>query len=133
MKICSACDGLIPPRSLRCPNCQVTSPKVSRAVSLLSTLLGSSALAVTLMACYGLPPCDSDDDADHDGAYASACDPGFDTPYDCDDDNILIHECANDPEGDGIDQNCDGVDGEAPKTMTSSTSTVPVYDVCDRN
>lgn len=102
-------------------------------MSFLGTLLGSSAFAVTLMACYGAPPCDSGDDADHDGAYSGSCDPGFDAPYDCNDNDILIHECANDPEGDGVDQNCDGIDGVRPKepSLTSSTSTVPVYDRCD--
>ena len=32
---------------------------------------------------------------------------------DCDDEDPTIHIGADDPEGDGIDQNCDGVDGIA--------------------
>jgi hypothetical protein len=94
-------------------------------LNLIANLVGSSAVAVTLMACYGLPPCDPDDDRDKDGAYPSYCDSiGGDTRFDCNDADPTIHQCADDPDGDGIDQNCDGEDGEAPPDVgTSSTST----------
>jgi hypothetical protein len=55
-------------------------------------------VVVTLMACYGSPPCDDDNDGDGD------C-------HDCNDQDPSINERADDPKGDGIDQNCDGVDG----------------------
>jgi len=61
-------------------------------------------VAVTLMACYGMPPCDAVDDKDGDG---------FCPGYDCDNENKDIHPEQDDPKGDGIDQNCDGVDGNA--------------------
>jgi hypothetical protein len=38
---------------------------------------------------------------------------GSTVPGDCDDGNATIHPGAPDPRGDGIDQNCDTVDGEA--------------------
>jgi hypothetical protein len=85
------------------------------------TLLGSCAIAVTLMACYGQPPCDPEEDRDKDGAYPEYCaGPGW---SDCNEADPTIHECADDPEGDGIDQNCDGVDGTRP--ITSSTAYNP--------
>jgi hypothetical protein len=78
----------------------------------LLALAGGGVMAVTLMACYGAPSGEgyfvctngqTTDDKDHDGY---TCD-------DCDDDNANIHPNALDLLGDGIDQNCDGVDGEA--------------------
>ncbi|MGE0789452.1 MAG: hypothetical protein AB7S26_27505 [Sandaracinaceae bacterium] len=69
-------------------------------------------LAMTLSACYGAgidptfdagPPCT---DNDRDGYCA--------IDMDCDDDDFDIHPFASDPLGDGVDQNCDGVDGDAP-------------------
>ena len=71
-------------------------------------LATSAATAMTLMACYGMPPCDDPQDADQDG-YPTCSDD--ESPEDCDDNNADVHDGANDPEGDGIDQNCDGVDG----------------------
>lgn len=50
-------------------------------------------------------------DADGDGAYSEASTAACIIEFDCDDDDPDIHPHAEDPFGDGIDQNCDGVDG----------------------
>ncbi|TNE90019.1 MAG: hypothetical protein EP330_09330 [Deltaproteobacteria bacterium] len=42
---------------------------------------------------------------------------GYETPLDCDDSDASVNPGADDPEGDGIDQNCDGVDGVADSGM----------------
>lgn len=71
----------------------------------LAMIGASAATAMTLMACYGSPYDDIDcGDFDSDGYCA---------PADCDDWNFEIRPGAVDPLGDGIDQNCDGVDGDA--------------------
>ena len=46
-----------------------------------------------------------DDDADDDGYSIDGA------SADCDDNDATIYPGADDPEGDGIDQNCDGIDG----------------------
>lgn len=70
---------------------------------------------MTLMACYGLPPCKEAVDNDHDG-FSVCLDGGrLDAPADCNDSNPSIHPNAADPVGDGIDQDCDGVDGTRSK------------------
>jgi hypothetical protein len=71
-------------------------------------VFASSAFAVTLMACYGLPPCQETADADRDGYPICLDNGGLGQPEDCDDQNASIHPGAEDPPGDGVDQNCDG-------------------------
>lgn len=46
------------------------------------------------------------EDRDGDGYYTR------DWTFDCDDTNASINYDASDPSGDGIDQNCDGIDGD---------------------
>ena len=55
------------PLSSICPHCSKhsgASPFVRAAMALGV----GSALSVTLMACYGAPPCDAEDEKDGDGA-----------------------------------------------------------------
>ncbi len=116
---CPHCGGFLPRASTYCPHCKThfSLKRIARAVALIAS---SGGFAATLMACYGLPPCDASDDQDKDGHYADYCySPG---DFDCDDTDPAIHPNAADPLGDNIDQNCDGEDGIAP-IRTSSTST----------
>ncbi len=55
---CPSCGGLVPACAAACPNCRrpFRSPKPRRK-SLLLGLGGASLASITLMACYGLPPC----------------------------------------------------------------------------
>ncbi|HEY8077730.1 MAG TPA: hypothetical protein VIF62_26570 [Labilithrix sp.] len=48
---CASCGGFR--RGLACPHCG----KVARAIVGAAAVLGSGALAFTLMACYGVAPC----------------------------------------------------------------------------
>ena len=134
---CPACNGFVPPTFDTCPHCsaavQSAPPSKSQASKrgptgrLLRnalTLVSGGAMSMTLMACYGQPPCDGDAgdclvndagdtcadedvDADEDG-FSSAC-----GDVDCDDKDSTVYPGASDALGDGIDQNCDGVDGIA--------------------
>jgi hypothetical protein len=115
LRQCARCGSFVPPSASACPHCDA-SLRVSRKgralVGGLLAVVGGGALAITLAACYG-PPCpaggcgtgrcdDPTTDTDGDG-YCGA--------YDCDETRADVHADAYDPPGDGIDQNCDGVDG----------------------
>ena len=63
---CSSCSGFLPPSAARCPHCgHAEAPASARAgldrgvVGSLVALATGGAAAVTLMACYGLPPCEN--------------------------------------------------------------------------
>ena len=63
---------------------------------------------MTLMACYGGGvECPPSVDQDGDGAYDIGCY----SQADCNDSDATIYPGAEDPIGDGIDQDCDGEDG----------------------
>lgn len=72
-------------------------------------MLAAGGALVTLMACYGMVarpmgPGNADCHSDHDRDAVCA-------PRDCDDTRMDVYPGAADPDQDGIDQNCDGVDG----------------------
>lgn len=81
---------------------------------------GGGAIAFTLMACYGAPPAGWQGvRAPADTASGDCASPGEDLDQDgwcdsdCDEVDPDTFPGASDPEGDGLDQNCDGVDGQA--------------------
>ena len=107
---CSACGGLSPASRSVCLHCdeRITAPRFSHLRTLGRVLAAGGAL-VTLMACYGMV-------ARRGGMYDAECrgDSDQDTvcaPRDCDDSRMDVYPGAADPDQDGIDQNCDGVDG----------------------
>ena len=67
-------------------------------------------LQMDVQALYGAPPTDDDGD-------------GVPAWEDCDDNNASVYPCAEDPEGDGLDQNCDGADGIVPEKATDCKET----------
>jgi len=134
---CTACDGFLPTAASVCPHCDnplVTAAEQPRRRSrfarlsrTLFSVAGGGALAVTLMACYGMSPryrtqppqgqqCTPAMDEDSDGVCP---------PEDCDNKRADVYPGAADTVGDGVDQNCDGADGiqGARPTPTPTTPT----------
>lgn len=114
---CAHCDGFLPPGASACPNCGATptAERVSCAhprhgiASRLLAVASGGLMALTLMACYGMPPCDAPPtDNDGDG-YQATCD-GYGPEEDCNDSDPNINPGATDVPGDGIDQDCNGAD-----------------------
>ena len=107
---CNACSGFLPPSASSCPHCGetlVVRPRpMPKALRGMLAIGAGGLLAMTLSACYGggvgPEPCF---DGDGDGYCIS--------DGDCNDSDFNIRPFADDPEGDGVDQNCDGVDGIA--------------------
>ncbi|MCB9637634.1 MAG: hypothetical protein H6728_17955 [Myxococcales bacterium] len=133
MKQCRHCEGFVPAGFYACPHCDArldvsasASDAEQKRGGLIGRLgqrarntalgLGAGTLMMTLMACYGMPPeaiCKQWEDKDGDGARVCA-DVGYmGQQEDCDDNDKTRHPGAEDTAGDGIDQNCDGVDGIA--------------------
>jgi hypothetical protein len=85
-------------------------PKTASFVRHAKNVALGVSTVVTLMACYGVAyeplGCEDDPSEDLDGD-------GYCREYDCAEGDPAIHDFAADPEGDGIDTNCDGVDGIA--------------------
>ncbi|MEZ4383367.1 MAG: putative metal-binding motif-containing protein [Nannocystaceae bacterium] len=126
LSTCPSCAGFLPPAATSCPHCGcdcAAPPPASRVAGKLFAAASGGLMALTLMACYGGPPVEPCDDEDNDGYYANSGLCGSGSPNDCDDNNAAIHPGADDPVGDDIDQNCDGVDGVAPATSTTDAST----------
>jgi hypothetical protein len=126
LSTCHACAGFVPDGRTTCPHCDAPAraSRAARAARLgrrLATAAASGAVMMTLMACYGGPPkCEIDEDKDR------ACAKGGRGTPDCNDQDPNIRPLASDPDGDGIDQNCDGVDGMkssgAPGTAAPGTA-----------
>ncbi len=115
MKRCPACRAFVP--ASICPECDRPLPLGERPgrgprLRALVNVVASASAVVTLAACYGAPVvepppdfrfCD-DPSTDFDGDMYCG-------EYDCDESDPERHAEAFDPEGDGLDQNCDGADG----------------------
>ncbi|MBX3226760.1 MAG: hypothetical protein KIT84_38925 [Labilithrix sp.] len=65
---CTACGGFLPTAGDSCPHCRATRTKLGA----VAMVLGSSAIAFTLMACYGAAPCAQ-------GGNCNAVEPSTDT------------------------------------------------------
>lgn len=57
---CSRCEGFVPAGASACPHCGASS-KAFAKLGALGAALGGGAIAFTLMACYGRPPCPEGD------------------------------------------------------------------------
>jgi hypothetical protein len=118
---CVTCGGLVPPRRATCPHCDRPIGRAVRAARRLAMAAGGGAMLMTLMACYGGPPrCEPGTDLDGD----RACTKGP-RALDCDDHDPTIRPWAEDKDGDGVDQNCDGVDGMKPSGTPPAGSSPP--------
>jgi len=127
MQQCERCQGFVPGE--QCPNC-ATEGRFGRLLVKLAKWAGPGIIATTLMACYGAPP-PSYRAQDRYPYQGSPCAPGSDTdgdrqcaPADCNDSDPYMNPSAQDPLGDGIDSNCDGVDGQRD-TLTAPVGMVP--------
>ncbi len=123
---CVRCEGFIPAKASSCPHCDAPTGRRSKLRTLLN-VAGGGAVAMTLMACYGGAPRDY---APVAPTNTNACtDPSQDLDKDgycgddCDEMNAAIHPGAADTSEDGIDQNCDGVDG-VPSSTAAPSSTI---------
>ncbi len=124
MQQCDDCEGFLPLGARSCPHCGRSAPEPLASRRRFDTAVLSTTL-FTLMACYGGAPevpCRSRVDRDKDGA--SVCDDPKPSQSasayfmrnpddDCDDADPGRRPGVPDPEGDGIDQNCDRADGIA--------------------
>ncbi len=107
--ICSNCDSVLV--GAHCPHCLAPASGPSRGgrLAALGLALALGPACVTSQALYGVELTDDD----QDGFFADL--------DDCDDTDASIHPDADDELGDGIDQNCDGVDGIAESEDTGDS------------
>lgn len=59
MRVCNHCEGFVPEANSKCPNCEASMEPLKKKGRLSKILYGItvSSAAMTLMACYGIPPC----------------------------------------------------------------------------
>jgi hypothetical protein len=134
LRTCPACEGFAPVALAACPHCDAALPtrRPRTLARVLATMVGGSAFAMTLMACYGAMPYRSEGPnavgCYHDGYGGSDGDAdGYCAPQDCNDTNAAVFPGAEDPDLDAIDQNCDGVDGwRDPGTVATPPPGEPV-------
>lgn len=151
MLTCSACAGLTPSgASATCLHCEAPLRRPPRWVLRATKLLGPAG-AILLAACYGAPGryraerpvgpngmtrVDHDGDGNLgpytcEGSPSTACDqntlgdPAPPPDVDCDDNDPKRYHGATDIDGDGIDQNCDGVDGWRDPNKPTPIATDP--------
>jgi hypothetical protein len=56
---CGGCGGFANATAATCPHCGARTPRGRRRrVGILLGLAGSASLGLTMMACYGAPPCE---------------------------------------------------------------------------
>jgi Putative metal-binding motif len=150
MLTCSACDGLTPAAaSSTCLHCEAPLRRPPRWVLRFTKLLGPAG-AILLAACYGAPGryraerpmgpggttrVDRDGDGNL-GPYtceqsrSAQCEDELKRQaqppdVDCDDNDPKRYHGAADIDGDGIDQNCDGVDGWRDPNKPTPIATDP--------
>lgn len=59
MRVCRHCEGFVPDTSNQCPNCEFSIEPLKKKGPWSKIFYGltASSVAMTLMACYGQPPC----------------------------------------------------------------------------
>lgn len=148
MITCGSCSGLTPDgASLTCLHCDAALKMPPRWARKLAWVFGPAG-AVLLAACYGPsgryrqgPSMASERgapmmiDRDRDGSFTKTCEnaPQYDRErceqqlasepaganLDCDDTDAARYPGAQDADGDGVDQNCDGIDGWAEPAVVA--------------
>lgn len=126
LSTCTACGGLVPRLASACPHCEAPCTRRRSTARKLFDLAGGGAVALTLSACYGAAPghyepatptsasCDPSRDVDGDGFCED----------DCDQASAAMYPGADDPAGDALDQNCDGIDGVAPDPASAPDAVI---------
>jgi hypothetical protein len=118
---CASCAGFIPHAADACPHCgkAVSRKKKAKAagktglLATAATVATGGLMSITLMACYGIAYTCEGPDADGDGYKSESSVGECFEDLDCNDSDASIYPGAEDSLGDDIDQNCDGVDGNA--------------------
>jgi hypothetical protein len=117
---CPSCGSFLPLNASACAHCD--RGLIARMPLPLKGLMAVGAgglLSMTLSACYGVVVDPYDSGIPSDGG---TCDDitldldgdGYCGDLDCNENEADTNAGADDPLGDSIDQNCDGVDGIAP-------------------
>ena len=131
---CIQCQSFFPPAQNMCVHCgnidknsqDTANTQSKKAVKIKKNLLirkgvfllTGSALSVTLAACHGMP-CAAHDQSERCKTDRYPCKDftldkdgdGYCGEWDCNENDKTIHHNADDPLGDHIDQDCNGVDG----------------------